>query len=304
MMPTFPSSPLRFRTVGFPQYGSKVNMSSRACPKECQLKPVPGIRVHSRGLLHSSQWVPRQETRFRVQIDSGFPLPLCKRLHLFTPGALGSGKSYVVSSPHRLLRPHAPVPRARHDFAVLPLIRNAFAVRERLSDPRDLPYFYCRAFHACRRPYSGGPRCPPVSTCTSVPGFLLKSGSRHLQNPSLPAIPDGVIDFGAASFTLCCGLYVCLALQAGYNAMKSYVLHHAFSGRCHSRFSRHPLPATAGSQARWAYGKPPIIGTFTRQVTAASEAARLHGLRGFCLMTLLVHVGSRDSFMCFCADFP
>jgi hypothetical protein len=27
MMPTFPSSPLRFRTAGFPQYGSKAGSS-------------------------------------------------------------------------------------------------------------------------------------------------------------------------------------------------------------------------------------------------------------------------------------
>jgi hypothetical protein len=32
MMPTFPSSPLRFRTAGFPQYGSKAGLSDGACP--------------------------------------------------------------------------------------------------------------------------------------------------------------------------------------------------------------------------------------------------------------------------------
>src|SRR5213593_1817189 len=37
------------------------------------------------------------------------------------------------------------------------LIRNAFAVRERLGDLRDLPYFRCCSFQACHRPYPGGP---------------------------------------------------------------------------------------------------------------------------------------------------
>ena len=36
---------------------------------------------------------------------------------LSTPGVLGSGSSYVVSIHHCLIRPHAPVPQARCDFA-------------------------------------------------------------------------------------------------------------------------------------------------------------------------------------------
>src|SRR5439155_25276056 len=61
-------------------------------------------------------------------------------------GVLGFGPSSVVSV-HR---------RACGDFTGLPLIRRAFGVRERRGDPRDLPYFPCRAVHACRRPYAGG----------------------------------------------------------------------------------------------------------------------------------------------------
>jgi len=50
----------------------------------------------------------------------------------------------------------------RHAAISLSLIRSAFAVRERLGNPRDLPYFCGCAFCACRRPYPGGPPCPPV----------------------------------------------------------------------------------------------------------------------------------------------
>ena len=108
------------------------------------------------------------------------------------PGVLGSGPSSVVSVHLRLLRPHPPVSRAHHDFTAWRLIRDAFAVRERLGDPRDLPYFRCRAFHACHRPYAGG--SAPLSRCPhgAVPGFLDLSTSRHPQSPSLPAIPDGL----------------------------------------------------------------------------------------------------------------
>ncbi len=50
----------------------------------------------------------------------------------------------------------------RHAATSFYLIRNAFAVRERLGDPRDLPYFCGCAFPACRRPCPGGPPRPPV----------------------------------------------------------------------------------------------------------------------------------------------
>jgi len=43
MMPTFPSSPLRFRTAGFPQYGSKVGLSDVAFPCTTRAKPAPGL---------------------------------------------------------------------------------------------------------------------------------------------------------------------------------------------------------------------------------------------------------------------
>jgi hypothetical protein len=75
------------------------------------------------------------------------------------------------------------------------------------------------------------PRCstaPSRCTHTAIPGFLEFLASRHPQIPSLPAIPDGVTDFGAASFSLCYGLRVCLALPAGYDKIKSRALHLAF----------------------------------------------------------------------------
>ncbi len=51
MMPTFPSPPLKFRTVGFPQYGFKASMSDRAFLQARSLKPAPGIRLLPHGLL-------------------------------------------------------------------------------------------------------------------------------------------------------------------------------------------------------------------------------------------------------------
>ena len=46
-------------------------------------------------------------------------------------------------NPSSLSRPHPPHSRAHRDFAALRLIRDAFAVRERLGDPRVVPGFCC-----------------------------------------------------------------------------------------------------------------------------------------------------------------
>ena len=51
MMPTFPSPPLKFRTVGFPQYGFEASMSDSAFLQAYNLKPAPGIRLLPRSLL-------------------------------------------------------------------------------------------------------------------------------------------------------------------------------------------------------------------------------------------------------------
>src|SRR5499427_10839461 len=46
-------------------------------------------------------------------------------------------------SPSSLNRPHPPRSQAHRDFTALRLIRDAFAVRERLGDPRAVPGFRC-----------------------------------------------------------------------------------------------------------------------------------------------------------------
>jgi hypothetical protein len=161
----------------------------------------------------------------------GHPRAAVREAPLSTPGVLGSGASSVVSHPRRLLRPHPPVPRARGNFTALPFICHAFAVRERLGDPRDLPYFRCRALQACRRPYAGGFKVlVPLRVRTSIPGFLALSPSRHPQEPaSASNIRRGVL-YDAASFALCCGPSVCQDLPTGSHPMASRVRHPAFCG--------------------------------------------------------------------------
>ena len=191
-----------------------------------------------------------------------------------TPGVLGSGPGYVVPVHHRLLRPHPPVSPARWDFAAWPLIPSAFAVRERLGDPRDLPYFPCRAVHTCRRPYAGGSAAPSRCVGTAMPGFLVLRPSRHPRNPSLPAMPDGVMFFGAASFASCCGPYVCPALLAGSDEMAPYglpprLLRHRVTPAFHGVRRRAPL----GVRLEGRTGNLPSSGLAPDQFATGSEAA-------------------------------
>jgi hypothetical protein len=53
MMPTFPRSPLSFRTASFPQYGWKAGLSDGPSQHGVQLKPAPGMRWPSPGLRPS-----------------------------------------------------------------------------------------------------------------------------------------------------------------------------------------------------------------------------------------------------------
>jgi hypothetical protein len=169
MMPTSPSPPLKFRTVGFPQYGFKASLSGGTCQTNSRaqvdsrhtLEDSPVCLHPSRTrrprLLASTESHP--PGRFERRCASG----TCRS----TPGVLGSGASCVVSRHPRLLRPHPSVSQARDDFAAWPVIHRAFAVRERLGDPRDLPYFHCRAVHTCHRPYAGGSVTPSCCSCAS-----------------------------------------------------------------------------------------------------------------------------------------
>jgi hypothetical protein len=166
MMPTFPSPSLKFRTVGFPQYGFKASLSEGAFPSAIQVKLAPSMPRQARGLLppsHASAPAtssPSGQSRHYVRVGQAHPRAAVQEVTLFTPGVLGSGPSYVVSDHLRLLRPHPPVSQARGDFTGSPLIRHAFAVWEHRGDPRDVPSFPCRAFPPCRRPYAGGAAVP------------------------------------------------------------------------------------------------------------------------------------------------
>ena len=89
MMPTFPRSPLRFRTASFPQYGSKAGLSDRAFPDLISIKLAPSVLVTGSGLhpsfvLSAAAWILRSESEATCSVEHRHPSDMRRS----TPGAL------------------------------------------------------------------------------------------------------------------------------------------------------------------------------------------------------------------------
>jgi hypothetical protein len=135
MMPAFPSPSLRFRTAGFPQYGSKAGVSDGAFPIGAGYR-VPrfasvlrALRLHRR----DPRTVPRFVARLSASVRADYSAP---------PQGPSLRSGFYCPSPSSLTRPHPSHSRAHPDFTALRLIRDALAVRCRLGDPRVVPGFH------------------------------------------------------------------------------------------------------------------------------------------------------------------
>jgi hypothetical protein len=111
--------------------------------------------------------------------------------------------------PSSLNRPHPSHSQAHRDFTAWRLIRDAFAVRERLGDPRVVPSFRC-AF------LPGMPSSPtpgsPTSICSRLSMPTWPSPFDHrLGTPNTPAIRFArAAHFVASLVRFRCGLPGCL----------------------------------------------------------------------------------------------
>ena len=141
MMPTFPRSPLSFRTAGFPQYGWKDGVSDGAFPTR---RSVQACSRHTlttywfASVLRASRRIHECPAQCRGRLRADAP-----PWRVGDPPPQGSSLESGFCCPglSSLNRPHPPHSQAHHDFAARRLIRNAFAVRERLGDPRVVPGF-------------------------------------------------------------------------------------------------------------------------------------------------------------------
>src|SRR4051795_12356515 len=171
MMPTFPRSPLSFRTAGFPQYGWKAGLSGGAFPDRQRLKPAPGMRLLTAGL-------PSPFVHLRVgavaPYCAGPPTGRCTALEGGSPSAPGAlARVRVLLSRSVLAEPAPSAP---------------LAGTSRLH--RRAAYTRClRCAGAPRRPASGsGLSLPfrPDMPSSLTPG----SSTSHVSSVAMPTRPS------------------------------------------------------------------------------------------------------------------
>ena len=170
MMPTFPSSPLRFRTAGFPRYGSKAGLSDGA------FRPMPDHRIVSfASVVRASRGRPvlLAQSRGRQLGET----PPCEQPSPLYPRGPRSGPGYAVPVHPRLSAPSAPLAstsRFHRSAAYTPCLRCAFRPRR--------PTRGSALSHGFLRDLSS----------SQTPGSLLKFRSQSsLQSSGLRPIPTG-----------------------------------------------------------------------------------------------------------------
>jgi hypothetical protein len=231
MMPTFPLPPLKFRTVGSPQYGFKASLSDRACPGAPEVKPTPGIPSELAwfaSVLRADHGYTTVSSR-QVAL-TGSPEQSSPRATPLRPTGPWLRKGYAVPSLFATTTRSASLAGTRGLHGVRRLYRGPSLGGSARGDPRDLPYFSCRAFQACRRPYAGESASPSRYTLTPRYQALSRCDRVATHHPVSASNTRRVSTFDAASFASCYGPPVCPALLAGYDEMPPEQRRLAFPG--------------------------------------------------------------------------
>src|SRR5206468_2496822 len=134
--PTFPSSPLKFRTAGFPRYGFKAGVSGGAFPRGA-ISSHPAVCL----LPSHSLWRHRAPRTESGRCAGSSAAVRAARAALPQGPSLRSGLCCPGPSP--LNRPHPPHSPTHRDFTALRLIRDASSLRVvpcfRWSFPLGMP---------------------------------------------------------------------------------------------------------------------------------------------------------------------
>ena len=254
---------------GFPPVRLSGQLSGRACPANITVKPAPGMPAPSTS-------VHRPFARFRygrttwhcVQIHPRLPVPLCERpVPLYPRGPwLRAG----LCCP----RPSSRTPTPSAGLAGTLRVHGPAAYTQRL-----------RCAGAPRRPARPSllslQRCPyvPSTLRRRVRGPLPLSWRRDTRLPRATTESPPTTPISASNprrgnvFRRCIVLVmlrpVCLPGPPDWlqrNDGATVAATPPSEVPCHPRFSRRPSLAAAGSQARGANGKSPLVGTCTRPV--------------------------------------
>ena len=139
MMPTFPSPPLRFRTAGFPQYGSKAGISDGAFPRGAAYRVTQFATV-----LRATRGSVLILDRCRGHLLG--EAPPFERLAPSLPQGPSLRVGFFCPVPSTLNRPHPPRSPARRSFPAWPVMCGAIAVPVSVSglgSQRVVPSFRC-----------------------------------------------------------------------------------------------------------------------------------------------------------------
>ena len=268
-MPTFPSPSLKFRTAGFPRYGFKASLSGRAFPNLAEVKPAPGMPVSTPGLHRPfARFHPRtlwpgtvsRPGRASASRCAGGPWPpyprgpwLRSEFCCLGPSSRTTTPSAGLAGTRRLHDPAAYTPRLRCAGAPRRPARPSLLSRPCCPCvPSTLRRWVRDALPLCRRRDTRLPRpiseSPPTSTrlCQQYPTGL-KISALHRSRHAAARV------FARSSW---------LATTRCDHVPRTSPA----EVPCHSRFRRRPSPGSAGSQARGANGKSPLVWTFTRPV--------------------------------------
>jgi hypothetical protein len=213
MMPTFPSPPLKFRTVGFPQSGLKAGISDAAFPAIwfaivlralcCHALPLRCVRNDALMSTSGPAVLPLYPRGPRS--GPGYAVPV----HLHLLGPIRPTRRHIRTSPTRGLYP-------------MPSVHICIC----LGDPRLLPSFHRRSFAACRPPRPRGTlRLPTPSTSPKTLAFNSVSQFRHSLHPHTPILVRGKfsgLNYGSLALRPAALLALLSELTGIHPAIKSF----------------------------------------------------------------------------------
>ena len=184
MMPTFPSSPLKFRTAGFPRYGFKASLSAPTFRVRAPVKLAPSMPVTLARLSAPSPGCATTGLPGSVSAPIAASPSRCARgLASLPQGSLAPGRVMLSRSitayydPIRRSRGHAALSRPGRLYAAPSLCGSAEATRE------TFPTFAAVLSTRAADPTPAGPWCHPV---VSTPRYQAASNLYRVATHKCP----------------------------------------------------------------------------------------------------------------------
>ena len=127
---------------------------------------------------------PRSRSRKPARYDAAI-----RAAHTALPQGPSLRSGLFCPGPSTLNRPHPPHSQARRAFPAVPVMRDAFAVRERLGDPRVVPCFRCPLFPdmpSSTPPECSSAACSQLVSSPTTMAFAQVFGARRARMPRHP----------------------------------------------------------------------------------------------------------------------